>query len=108
MAAQKERRFLILSFFFFSCGSGLSGEEISDQGHMWVGMDISRDMLSEWQLDVPLYPVVIYNLFFFLYLYLFLCLCTLLSVSARNVSMQIIEWSMLPNFFFFLVWFSVN
>ena len=30
---------------FFSCGSGLSGEVISDLGHIWVGVDISEAML---------------------------------------------------------------
>lgn len=28
------------------CGSGLSGREIQKLGHVWVGMDISQDMLS--------------------------------------------------------------
>uniref|UniRef100_A0A8C2SUQ3 18S rRNA (guanine-N(7))-methyltransferase n=1 Tax=Coturnix japonica TaxID=93934 RepID=A0A8C2SUQ3_COTJA len=28
------------------CGSGLSGEHISDEGHCWVGLDISRAMLD--------------------------------------------------------------
>ena len=28
------------------CGSGISGQELSDCGHDWVGLDISRDMLS--------------------------------------------------------------
>jgi 18S rRNA (guanine1575-N7)-methyltransferase len=28
------------------CGSGLSGEELTEQGHHWVGLDISRDMLG--------------------------------------------------------------
>ena len=28
------------------CGSGLSGEILSDAGHTWVGMDISSAMLS--------------------------------------------------------------
>lgn len=28
------------------CGSGLSGEVISDMGHMWFGMDISTAMLG--------------------------------------------------------------
>ena len=28
------------------CGSGLSGECLSDQGHHWVGMDISEAMLD--------------------------------------------------------------
>lgn len=28
------------------CGSGLSGESISEQGHHWIGMDISKAMLD--------------------------------------------------------------
>mmetsp|Transcript_84973 Transcript_84973/g.147408 ORF Transcript_84973/g.147408 Transcript_84973/m.147408 type:complete len:281 (-) Transcript_84973:72-914(-) len=28
------------------CGSGISGEAISDAGHMWVGYDISKSMLA--------------------------------------------------------------
>lgn len=28
------------------CGSGLSGEVIEDQGHMWVGVDVSASMLN--------------------------------------------------------------
>ncbi len=28
------------------CGSGLSGEVCSDNGHFWVGMDISKAMLD--------------------------------------------------------------
>jgi 18S rRNA (guanine1575-N7)-methyltransferase len=28
------------------CGSGLSGEVLEEQGHVWVGCDISRDMLQ--------------------------------------------------------------
>eukprot|EP00052_Salpingoeca_macrocollata_P001685 m.26923 g.26923 ORF g.26923 m.26923 type:complete len:322 (-) comp11594_c0_seq3:24-989(-) len=28
------------------CGSGLSGEEITDAGHEWIGVDISKDMLD--------------------------------------------------------------
>jgi 18S rRNA (guanine1575-N7)-methyltransferase len=28
------------------CGSGLSGECLEEQGHFWVGLDISRDMLN--------------------------------------------------------------
>ena len=30
------------------CGSGLSGEELTEQGHYWVGVDISADMLGAW------------------------------------------------------------
>lgn len=28
------------------CGSGISGEAISDAGHMWIGYDISKSMLA--------------------------------------------------------------
>ena len=28
------------------CGSGLSGSILAEEGHTWVGVDISRDMLS--------------------------------------------------------------
>lgn len=28
------------------CGSGLSGSVLEDQGHVWVGVDISTAMLS--------------------------------------------------------------
>lgn len=38
-----EKHCLILDI---GCGSGLSGEVISDEEHFWVGMDISRDMLN--------------------------------------------------------------
>lgn len=29
------------------CGSGLSGEILTEEGHAWIGMDISADMLGE-------------------------------------------------------------
>jgi SAM-dependent methyltransferase len=28
------------------CGSGLSGQVLEEQGHVWVGCDVSRDMLG--------------------------------------------------------------
>jgi 18S rRNA (guanine1575-N7)-methyltransferase len=28
------------------CGSGLSGEVLSDAGNVWVGVDISKNMLG--------------------------------------------------------------
>lgn len=28
------------------CGSGLSGAVLEEDGHYWVGMDISKDMLG--------------------------------------------------------------
>ncbi len=30
-----------------SCGSGLSGEALTEAGHVWVGVDISQAMLGE-------------------------------------------------------------
>ena len=28
------------------CGSGLSGKTLEEQGHVWIGCDVSRDMLD--------------------------------------------------------------
>ncbi|NWS77839.1 BUD23 methyltransferase, partial [Crotophaga sulcirostris] len=36
------------------CGSGLSGDHISEEGHYWIGMDISPAMLGEQALLPPL------------------------------------------------------
>lgn len=33
-----------------SCGSGLSGDYLSDEGHYWVGIDISPAMLGKYVL----------------------------------------------------------
>lgn len=30
------------------CGSGLSGEILEEEGHVWVGMDIAPAMLGMW------------------------------------------------------------
>ena len=30
----------------YRCGSGLSGQALSEEGHYWVGVDISQPMLS--------------------------------------------------------------
>lgn len=32
------------------CGSGLSGSVLEDQGHFWIGMDISTSMLGMFYL----------------------------------------------------------
>jgi predicted TPR repeat methyltransferase len=29
------------------CGSGLSGETLTEHGHHWIGYDISKSMLGE-------------------------------------------------------------
>lgn len=42
------------------CGSGLSGETLSENNHLWVGIDISRDMLDiavERECDGDVYEV---------------------------------------------------
>lgn len=36
------------------CGSGLSGECLTDNDHVWVGMDISPHMLGENKYCWPL------------------------------------------------------
>lgn len=38
--------FTILFFVSEGCGSGLSGETLSENGHQWIGLDISQSMLS--------------------------------------------------------------
>lgn len=40
---ENEENLLILDI---GCGSGISGHTISENNHMWIGLDISRDMLS--------------------------------------------------------------
>ena len=30
----------------FRCGSGLSGEVLTEEGHHWIGLDISQAMLG--------------------------------------------------------------
>ena len=37
----------LIHFIFGRCGSGLSGEALSEEGHYWVGIDISRSMLGQ-------------------------------------------------------------
>lgn len=42
----------VVHFFFVvvvGCGSGLSGETLSENGHQWVGLDISQSMLGMFQ-----------------------------------------------------------
>ena len=36
------------------CGSGLSGEVLSEEGHIWIGMDISPAMLEVCDSDIVL------------------------------------------------------
>ena len=38
---------IVFSLVFSSCGSGLSGEALTEAGHHWVGVDISRHMLGK-------------------------------------------------------------
>lgn len=34
------------SYFPLRCGSGLSGDYLTEEGHYWVGVDISTAMLG--------------------------------------------------------------
>lgn len=34
------------------CGSGLSGEILDEEGHLWVGVDVAPSMLGESSLGV--------------------------------------------------------
>lgn len=38
--------FCCLWFYSVRCGSGLSGDYLSEEGHYWVGVDISTAMLG--------------------------------------------------------------
>lgn len=40
------------------CGSGISGEVLTEQGHAWVGVDISRDMLHMAKENEQMVPVI--------------------------------------------------
>lgn len=42
---EKEKYFIL----DIGCGSGISGTELTNEGHFWVGLDISRDMMSNFQ-----------------------------------------------------------
>jgi 18S rRNA (guanine1575-N7)-methyltransferase len=42
------------------CGSGLSGEILDDEGHVWIGLDISPSMLRKYK-DLN---HIIYNIFY--------------------------------------------
>lgn len=44
LALPEDRAALLLDI---GCGSGLSGEVVSDSGHEWIGIDISLPMLSK-------------------------------------------------------------
>lgn len=39
---------LMIQFFLVGCGSGLSGETLSENEHHWIGLDISKSMLGLW------------------------------------------------------------
>uniref|UniRef100_A0A8C6Z1Y2 BUD23 methyltransferase n=1 Tax=Nothoprocta perdicaria TaxID=30464 RepID=A0A8C6Z1Y2_NOTPE len=43
LALPEDRPCLLLDV---GCGSGLSGDHISEEGHYWVGLDISAAMLG--------------------------------------------------------------
>lgn len=43
LSIPEDKRALILDI---GCGSGLSGSVLTEHGHVWVGMDISRSMLN--------------------------------------------------------------
>lgn len=48
---------LVLSYhfcLFTRCGSGLSGDYLTEEGHHWVGVDISPAMLGRWY-----YPILL-------------------------------------------------
>ncbi len=48
---ENKRIFIFFIIFIFRCGSGLSGEVLTDLGHQWVGLDISSAMLGLYLLN---------------------------------------------------------
>ena len=44
----------VFSFIISRCGSGLSGEVLSEHGHQWIGFDISKAMLGTTFLHLKL------------------------------------------------------
>ena len=34
----------------YRCGSGLSGDCLSEEGHVWIGVDISQPMLGKYYM----------------------------------------------------------
>jgi cyclopropane fatty-acyl-phospholipid synthase-like methyltransferase len=36
----------VIVLAFSGCGSGLSGETLTENGHQWIGLDVSQSMLS--------------------------------------------------------------
>ena len=47
------------------CGSGLSGEQLTDLNHYWVGVDISKHMLGKYMVydegEITVYHVLVVN-----------------------------------------------
>ena len=66
------------------CGSGLSGECLDEQGHYWIGIDISISMLSKQQI--------------YLYLSLFPWRTSLWQILLENVKLKetsfMVTWAM--------------
>lgn len=46
------------------CGSGLSGEILEEEGHFWVGMDISPSMLGKIRITWEASVIIDINLVF--------------------------------------------
>jgi 18S rRNA (guanine1575-N7)-methyltransferase len=44
LALPEDQRGMILDI---GCGSGLSGECLDENGHYWIGIDISKSMLGK-------------------------------------------------------------
>lgn len=44
------------------CGSGLSGSVLEDQGHLWIGVDISPSMLGKY-FSLLCDIIILYKLF---------------------------------------------
>lgn len=52
------------------CGSGLSGSVLEDEGHTWIGIDISSAMLGNYFFSLFLDLLIqLHNITFYIYIY---------------------------------------
>lgn len=56
-------KLFICLFLSVGCGSGLSGETLSENGHQWIGLDISEAMLGILKKTSPFFsPLLILSI----------------------------------------------
>ncbi len=55
---------LLMCILTNRCGSGLSGEALTENGHYWVGLDISTSMLGKPDIKLILHIIIINSCIF--------------------------------------------